>query len=283
MKNRIRIAGGLGLLICCALTQSIAGQLTFDLASDFSAAQNPQGAWAFGWMAPGSNTFNLYGTSVASYGLNLNEWRGPFPSDNGSAPPNVVLNPTDAPITVSDTTWLPQRVTFHPGQHDERSVIRWTSPVSGAATLTTTFEGRSSFATSGVEIFRNGALLFSSLVWGTGAASQISFITNLVVAVGDTIDFRVNYGNGDWTSDTTQISVVIQAVPEPSLALTQLSPMTARLAWPTNAPAYLLETATQLPAALWAPETNQPVAIGDNFVVTISTTEESRFFRLRKL
>ena len=89
--------------------------------------------------APGNTAFNRYFAPVAAYGLGLNEWRGSFPDDNGSAPPNVMCNPTDTPITVSDTTWLPHQVTFHPGQQDERSVIRWTSPFNGPAHLAAVF------------------------------------------------------------------------------------------------------------------------------------------------
>lgn len=174
-------------------------------------------------MPPGSSVFNSYATPFAAFGLSLNEWRGPFPDNNGSAPPNVMFNPTGNPITVSDTTWLPHQVTFHPGEHDERSVIRWTSPLAGAASLASMFEGRSGFATSGIEIYQNNTLLFSGLVSGNGAASELSFTANLALQAGDTIDFRVSYGNGNWASDTTQIGAIITAVPEPSAALLMLA------------------------------------------------------------
>ena len=218
MKVRYHIGRIIRALACVAVVQGASAQVAFDLAANFSASQNPNGAWSFGWMAPGSTVFNPYTTSFAAFGLSLNEWRGAFPDNNGSAPPNVTFNSTDTPITVSDTTWLPHQVTFHPGEHDERSVIRWISPLAGPASLTAAFEGRSGFATSGVEIFQNSTLLFSGAVLGTGAASQLSFAANLTLQTGDLIDFRVNYGNGDWASDTTQIGAVITPVPEPSPA-----------------------------------------------------------------
>jgi len=205
-------------LACVAVVQAASAQVTFDLASDFSASQNPNGAWSLGWMAPGSTAFNLYTTPFAAFGLSLNEWRGLFPDNNGSAPPDVMFNPTDTPITVSDTTWLPHQITFHPGEQGERSVVRWTSSLTGSASLASAFEGRSGFATSGVEIYQNSTLLFSGLVLGTGAASQLSFAASLTLQAGDTIDFRVNYGNGDWASDTTQIGAIITPVPEPAPA-----------------------------------------------------------------
>jgi serine/threonine protein kinase len=190
---------------------SHAAQSTFNLATDFSATNNPNGAWSFGWLEQSNSVFNLYSISD---GLSLNEWHGPFQNDNGITPPNVICNPTDEPITVSDTTWLPHQITFHPGAHGERSVIRWTSLFKGMASLDAAFEGRSGFTTSGVEIYQNSTLLYSGAVKGKGAASRLSFTTNLMFNVGDTVDVRVNQGNGDWSSDTTQIGVVITPAPQ---------------------------------------------------------------------
>lgn len=284
MNNRHQIVPSTCLFACIAMFQGASAQSTFNLAADFSASQNPNGAWSFGWMSPSNSVFNLYPTHVAAYGLALNEWRGPFSNDNGSAPPDVICNPTDAPITVSDTTWLPHQITFHPGQQGERSVIRWTSPFDGPASLAAAFEGRSGFATSGVEIYQNSTLLFSGVVTGSGAASQISFATNLVVQVADTIDFRVTYGNGDWASDTTQIGVVIAPAPQPQPSLTLSTPSSnsARLAWSVNAPGYVLESSPVLPAVSWSAVTNPFVVSANSFTVTISTTNQSQFFRLRK-
>ncbi len=211
MNNRYQICRSICFLACVAIVQSAPAQLTFDLAADFSASQNPNGTWSLGWMAPGSSVFNPYTTPFAAFGLSLNEWRGPFRDNGGAAPPDVFFNPTDTPITVGATTWLPHQVAFHPGEQDERSVIRWTSPLVGPASLAAAFEGRSGFTTSGVEIYQNSTLLFSGAVLGTGAASQLSFAANLTLQAGDTIDFRVNYGNGNWNYDTTQIGAIITA------------------------------------------------------------------------
>jgi hypothetical protein len=270
------------LLAAVALHLGVSAQVRFDLAADFSAAENPNGAWSFGWMPPSNSVFYLYSTPGAAYGLGLNEWHGPFRSDNGASPPDVICNPTDAPITVSDTTWLPLRITFHPGEQGERSVIRWTAPFAGPASLAAAFEGRSGFATSGVEIYQSNTLLFSGAVLGTGPASQLSFATNLLLQTGDTIDFRVNYGNGDWASDTTQIAVVITPVAGPLLTILLMPPDSARLTWPTNHPGYQLETADQISNPLWSPVTNLPIVQAYHYTVTIGTSNQSQFFRLRR-
>jgi hypothetical protein len=114
---------------------------------------------------------------------------------------------------------------------------------------------------------------------GTGAASRLAFAAILALQVGDTIDFRVNYGNGDWASDTTQIGVII--APVPSLTMLRLPSDSARLTWPTNNSGYHLESASEFPAALWSPVTNLIVQ-GDNYAVTVGTSNQSQFFRLRK-
>ena len=282
MNMRYQVVRCTCLLMCVAIVRCASAQLTFDLAADFSASHNPNGAWSFGWMAPGSASFNPYTTPFAAYGLGLDEWRGAFPDDNGSAPPNVIYNPTDTAITVSDTTWLPHQVTFHPGAQDERSVIRWTASFTGPASLSAAFEGRSGFVTSGVEIYQNSTLLFSGSVLGAGVSSRLSVATNLALQVGDVIDFRVNYGNGDWASDTTQIAAVISPVPGPSLTILFLPSDSARLTWPTNNPGYHLESAAQIPTRFWSPVTNAPVVQADQFAVTVGTSNQSQFFRLRK-
>jgi hypothetical protein len=269
--------------ICELLTSAYAAppRRSWDLAADFSASQNPSADWAFGWMSPGDDAFHPYTIPFAAYGLGLKEWRGPFLDDNGSAPPDIICNPTDTAITVSDTTWLPHQVTFHPGQNGERGVVRWISPVTGLASLEAEFEGRSGLVTSGVEIYQNSTRLFSGVVLGTGAESKIAFRTNLMVQAGDRVDFRLNYGDGDWTSDTTQISVRIGAVPQPRLTLSLLGTNSAQLSWPTTTPDYVLETVTEVPATNWLPVPNQTLIQGDNFTVTVGTTYARQLFRLR--
>lgn len=281
MKNGYLVIMRLTGLMCGAIVKIAMAQYSFDLASDFSASANPNGPWSFGWMSSNS-VFFPYSTQFAAYGLALKEWRGTFPSNDGSAPPDVMLNPTDAAIIVSDTTWLPHQVTFHPGKNGEQSVIRWTSPLAGTVRLEAAFEGRSGFATSGIEIYRNNDMLFSGVVSGTGEASRISLNTNLAVQVGSLIDFRVNYGNGNWTSDTTQISALIISVPEPLLEISFTTDSRIRLAWPTNSAGYQLESAKQLPTLAWSPVTNAAVLEGGQVAVILSAANAQEYFRLCK-
>lgn len=265
--------------LCCQA--SVSAQDKFDLAADFSASLNPNGPWSFGWISA-SNVFQLYSTPFAAYGLALQEWRGVFPSNDGSAPPDVICNPTDSAITVNDTTWLPHQVTFHPGQNGELSVIRWTSPLAGTIKLAAALEGRSTFVTSEVVVRWNDQQLFSAPVNGAGDSSRIHFRTNLVGQVGDRLEFRVNYGNGSWSSDTTQISVSITPVIETKLHLAELAGSLLQLTWSTNSPLNQLETSFVLPATNWMTVTNQPVLSGGQFILTVTATNNCQFYRLKQ-
>lgn len=209
MHNRFHLLSSVCFLMLVAFAPSAPAQMKFDLAKDIAVLNQPGGAWLLGWMAPEDNLFHHYSTASDPHGLGLVEWREPASGNNPSGGANVIYNSTNVPASVSDTTWSPRQVAFRPGECGQRSVIRWSSPLAGTIRLTAAFEGRSGFVTSGVEIYHNSARLFSGAVTGFGAASQITFTTNLSVHPYDMIDFRVNDGNGNWVSDTTQIRATL--------------------------------------------------------------------------
>ena len=55
------------------------------------------------------------------------------------------------------------------------------------------------------------------------------------------------------------------------------------VAWPTNAGAYVLERATQLPSTNWSPDTSLRGLIGADFAITNAPSPAKLFFRLRGL
>jgi hypothetical protein len=77
------------------------------------------------------------------------------------------------------------------------------------------------------------------------------------------------------------ITVVDASLPPPVLDCVSLDAASMQLSWPTNYAGFVLQQKSSLSAASWvnAPE---PVAIaGENYQVTILTTNSARFFRLR--
>jgi uncharacterized repeat protein (TIGR03803 family) len=91
---------------------------------------------------------------------------------------------------------------------------------------------------------------------------------------------RIIQSSGTVAFDDLTFGTPLVAVPAPELTLRQLSSSRTALSWPTNFPAYRLESATNLPAGAWVPVAPTPVTNENALVVTISTTERQRFFRL---
>jgi hypothetical protein len=70
--------------------------------------------------------------------------------------------------------------------------------------------------------------------------------------------------------------------PRPPLRLVR-SVANSIVAWPTNASGFVLETTTVLPATNWTAETSLRGMVGNEFTVTNTPAESSRFFRLKEL
>ena len=120
--------------------------------------------------------------------------------------PNVSHNGTGALV---DTGAI-----FHPGPDGEFSVACWTAPEAGFVSLVTIFTGLDYLGptTADVHVLLNGVSLFGDVV--EGFLSETSFITNLTVAPGDTIEFAVGIGpDGDYFDDTTGLFAVIFFTP----------------------------------------------------------------------
>src|SRR5262249_7622865 len=80
------------------------------------------------------------------------------------------------------------------------------------------FKGdNSAGTTTDVHVLHNGLALFDDDVIGFGTSSARSFATTLTVDTGDTIDFAVGYGNGNYFSDTTGLKASIAFHDAPAL------------------------------------------------------------------
>ena len=91
---------------------------------------------------------------------------------------------------------------------------------------------------------------------------------------------RVIQSSGTVAFDTLSFGTPLVAVPAPVLTRRRLDSSRIALSWPTNFPAYRLESATTLPTGAWDPVALTAVTNENLLVVTISTTEQQRFFRL---
>ena len=198
----------------------------FNVASDFSLTNNPNGAWRYGWSSSLGSSFNLY-NNVGKQTPTIDLWYDP--TKTGS--PLVVHNSTATEDNSHPTiTYQPSQLGFHPGYYGEYSIVRWIAPEAATYSLATMFTGLDhvGLTTTDVHVLHNNILLFSNLINGFGASSSKSFATAGTVQVGDTIDFAVGYGNNQTQSyDSTGLDATIsttppavsESVPEPSTVL----------------------------------------------------------------
>ncbi|MCJ7693535.1 MAG: FG-GAP repeat protein, partial [Sedimentisphaerales bacterium] len=203
------------LLIILILATSAAAQATtFDVAADFSATNNPNGVWSYGWSSTLTSALNLYpDKGKLDPTINIDVW-----FDWGvlsSYSPNVAHNPTESINNDHWTiTWQPWQFSLHPGDSGEYSHARWTAPDAGTIDIASTFTGIDHYfgTTTDVHVLHNGISLFNGMVNGFGNTS--SFSTTVSVCMGDIIDFAVGYGsNQTHTCDTTALAATI--IPEP--------------------------------------------------------------------
>jgi hypothetical protein len=178
---------------------------TYNAALDFSATDNPDGVWSYGWsptlgggFVPDTATLSLAG---------IDDWLG---EQAGDGNPSVTHNGTSDVVTVSSVTWQPGQLVFHPGPSGQYSMVRWTAPRAGSLSLAASFSGQDFIGptSTDVHVLHNNAPMFDGEVLDFGAGP--SFATTLTVLAGDTIDFAVGYGSdGMFDCDSTGLDATV--------------------------------------------------------------------------
>jgi hypothetical protein len=199
------------VLSCATLTTQQASAQTFDAVTGFSASNNPNGVWSYGYLpieqVQNPSAFKPYAfQGTGPNGLRI--WR----TGANEADPNVTYNPTDKPIQSGGITWSPGQLAVHPGPYGQFSVIRWTAPNSGRYSLKAAFTGIDSKPTSSSAfVYKNGEKLYGEDVLDYQRPHRASF--DIDVVKGDTINLMVNWGgNHEYSSDSTAITAIITPV-----------------------------------------------------------------------
>jgi formylglycine-generating enzyme required for sulfatase activity len=173
------------------LTSGI-GDGGWNLGSDFSTTNNPNGAWTYGYQTsnnPNTDGFTAF-TGTAGSGSTF-YWQHPTNTygalglsfqNIGSGTVNTVL---------------------HPGSTEEPAIARWTSPFTGSITFSGTF-GAGDTANLDAYIRVNGQVVWSALDFSTDQ----SFSLTRSVTSGDRIDFLVT---GGYAYGSTPLTVSINA------------------------------------------------------------------------
>ena len=210
------------IVVLAFLLSGYAAQaITFDVADDFSATNNPNGAWSYGWSSTLTSALNQYPDSskmgeLAGTPINIDTWSnwGQFSSYS----PNVAHNGTGSINNEHPTiTWQVGQFSLHPGDNGVYSHARWTATSAGTIDIDAIFTGIDYYygTTTDVHVFYNSNSLFDGTINGYG--NTASFSTTVSVGMGDIIDFAVGDGGNGPTCDTTALSATI--IPEPATLL----------------------------------------------------------------
>ena len=179
---------------------------TFSAVTDFSIAQNPSGAWSYGYRATGGS-FTTFSSNANTFGAGADSW-----TQSGTCCPMATRNNTGATYQYPNAPTVVQPsdvLNLHPGPSGERGVVKWTAPAAGTYTVSGRFQGiDTGGTTSDVSITKNGATLFSGQVNGYG--TQLPFSLSVTVAAGDAVEFTVGVGsNGTYNNDSTGLAATI--------------------------------------------------------------------------
>ncbi|MBN1418058.1 MAG: glycoside hydrolase family 2 [Planctomycetes bacterium] len=138
--------------------------------------------------------------------VGLEAWR---PADRTD--PCATHNGTTHPLTGLGITWQPGQFALHPGVNGEACVARWTAPAAADVQIAATFSSIAERATTDVHVLHNGESLHDGAINVGGAGASSSFSRRVTVRAGDTVDFAVGFGNGNYGADTTALAATIAA------------------------------------------------------------------------
>lgn len=218
VRGRLVIAMIVLALAGGALRPAVSAQV-WAIDSDFSIASNPAGAWTYGYQTPLGGAFTLYNTPNMNSNL-LASW-----STDGDGNKRGVTWKNTGPNAYDSGVYVPPGgMVAHPGPSDEKATFRWTAPYAATVYVSASFWGAvyAGGTTTDVNVVHNGVSLFSAQISGYGgggghawfgSSPYQSYGGSVTVAQGDTIDFAVGYGNGNYGSDSTGLSASISDSP----------------------------------------------------------------------
>lgn len=133
-----------------------------------------------------------------------------WPKDHPTEP-WVGINVTAETVRALGITWPAGRLALHPGPAQESSVVRWTAPAGARVQLFAAFIGLAQRATTDVHVRHNGRSVFDGFINLNGSPNEARFSEAFEAAKGDTLDFVVGTGNGNYGADTTGLFATIKS------------------------------------------------------------------------
>ena len=201
------------------LQASLPTPAVYDADADFSAQDNPNGLWSYGY-GVGGVSFTLFAGQM-SLDLGGVDWRYWQPDEGTGAP--IVGKNLGTEYGYSGTGVFPTGLLWlHPGP-DQDAIVRWSAPAAGLYDYSGFF-ALADQSPSGIvgEVFRNDTLVYSGVLNGTGASTGAlgaseSFSGSAFFQAGDTLSFVVN--NAGWYGyDGTALAVTVQSLTPQSIS-----------------------------------------------------------------
>ena len=212
------------LTVGLAIVVSVSSALGYDAATEFSITSNPNGVWSYGWSTNLGSAFHLY-IYASTFATNALDMWSRTSTNVSPYLPGLMHNGTTNTITVPSARQVLQagQLAEHPGPNGEYSLVRWTALSAGSFSITSSFVGLDLDGVStDVHVLRNNTAIFNGSV--SGHVVPTAFATNIVLGIGDTIDFAVGYGsNHTYYDDLTGLSATV--VPEPETLLVTVQGM----------------------------------------------------------
>jgi len=201
---------------------------TWNVADDFSTAQNPAGNWEYGWIA--GNAFNSYTfleTAGDGAGNSFTAWHAPG-AGNWDNEGNIGKNFGPNPINAWGSYREVGQIIFGPGANGNAPTAKWTAPSDMTINVNAVFSGQGTGGSdSTVYVILGSNVVFQQSVGGfagTAAASYTdafglfglnptqTYTSTLSVTAGQTLGFLVSANS---SQAPIGLSATITTVPEP--------------------------------------------------------------------
>jgi uncharacterized repeat protein (TIGR02543 family) len=177
----------------------------YNAASEFSATNNPNGAWSYGYSyGRGGFDFDMYSSKLPT-NSSIDRWM-PY---SWYSYPAIMHNAASTDVTLFSSALLKAgKILLHPGD-GKNSVLRWTAPVAGEIKIDAIFVGLDSRCppSSDAAILHKSTELWSASINTYNVPLSVS--KSLTVQEGDFIDFTVGDGGNGYYNDWTGLDVSI--------------------------------------------------------------------------
>ncbi len=215
-----------------ASVRPAAAQHVYDASADFSITTNPSpldgGVWSYGAETTLGSAFSLDATPRGNVGDPEQGWAGTINTVYGTFPLLVknISGKTDIVTSGGNTqTVLPNQLELHPGPNGEYSVLRFTAPTTSTFSFSSDFNAiNSAPTTTDVHVLLDNLSIADGGINVNGGGNTTSLSSNsLALTKGDTLDFVVGFGNGNYFADATGLFAKVtdlKASPVPEASTT---------------------------------------------------------------